>query len=117
MSFRKLSSVYRSSMSISNKAVFPCFSPVSDLCFYLFKGTSLLHVLHLKDCGSDFEKKNGINDKHFSKVLEKIVYNHVFDFIDTYNLLSKQKFGFRKNHGTNHAVITAIDRISTALDS
>ena len=53
----------------------------------------------------------------FSKVFEKIVYNHVIDFIDTNNLLSKQQFGFRKNHSTNHAVITLIDRISAALDS
>ena len=53
----------------------------------------------------------------FSKVFEKIVYNHVIDFIDTNNLLYKQQFGFRKNHSTNHAVITLIDRISAALDS
>ena len=53
----------------------------------------------------------------FSKVFEKIVYNHVIDFIDTNNLLSKQQFGFRKNHSTNHAVITLIDRFSAALDS
>ena len=55
----------------------------------------------------------------FSKVFEKIVYNHGIDFIDTNNLLSKQQFGFRKNHSTctNHVVITLIDRISTAQNS
>ena len=53
----------------------------------------------------------------FLKVVYKIVYNHVIDFIDTNNLLSKQQFGCRKNHSTNHAVITLIDIISAALDS
>ena len=52
----------------------------------------------------------------FSKVFEKIMYNHVIDFINTNNLLSKQQFGFRKHHSTNHAVITLIDQISAALD-
>ena len=42
---------------------------------------------------------------------------YVIDFIDTNKLLSKQQFGFRKNHCTNHGVITLIDRISAALDS
>ena len=45
------------------------------------------------------------------------MYNHVIDFINTNNLLSKQQFGFRKHHSTNHAVITLIDKISAALDS
>ena len=53
----------------------------------------------------------------FSKVFEKIVYNHVIDFIDTNNLRSKQLFSFRKNHSINHAVITLIDKISADLDS
>ena len=56
-------------------------------------------------------------DKTNISVFEKIVYNHVIDFIDTNNLLSKQQFGFRKNYNTNHAVITLIYRISAALDS
>ena len=40
----------------------------------------------------------------------------MIDFINTNNLLSKQQFGFRKHHSTNHAVITLIDQISAALD-
>ena len=45
------------------------------------------------------------------------MYNQVIDFINTNNLLSKQQFGFRKHHSTNHAVITLIDKISAVLDS
>ena len=52
----------------------------------------------------------------FSKVFEKVMYNHVIDFINTNKLLSKQRFGFRKHHGTNHAIITLIDKIPAALD-
>ena len=52
----------------------------------------------------------------FSKVFEKVMYNHLIDFIDDNNILSKHQFGFRKNHSTNHAVIALVDKISTALD-
>ena len=52
----------------------------------------------------------------FSKVFEKVMYNHLIDFIDNNNILSKHQFGFRKNHSTNHAVIALVDKISTALD-
>ena len=44
------------------------------------------------------------------------MYNHLIDFIDDNNILSKHQFGFRKNHSTNHAVIALVDKISTALD-
>ena len=44
------------------------------------------------------------------------MYNHLIDFIDENNILSKHQFGFRKNHSTNYAVIALVDKISTALD-
>ena len=52
----------------------------------------------------------------FFKVIEKGMYNHLIDFIDDNNILSKHQFGFRKNHSTNHAGIALVDKISTALD-
>ena len=36
----------------------------------------------------------------FSKVFEKVMYNHLIDFIDDNNILSKHQFGFKKNHST-----------------
>ena len=52
----------------------------------------------------------------FSKILEKIMYNHLINFINKHNILYKYQFGFRKRHSTNHAIITLVDKISTALD-
>ena len=34
----------------------------------------------------------------FSKILEKLVYNRLLDFINQHNLLSKDQYGFRKKH-------------------
>ena len=43
------------------------------------------------------------------------MYNHLIDFINDNNILSKHQFGFRTNHSTNHAVVALVDKISTAL--
>ena len=52
----------------------------------------------------------------FSKVYEKIVYNHVLDFVDDNNVLYDYQYGFRHSHSTQQAIITLIDRISKSLD-
>ena len=52
----------------------------------------------------------------FSKTFEKIMYNHLINFINKHNILYKYQFGFRQRHSTNHAIITLVDKISTALD-
>ena len=54
---------------------------------------------------------------HFSKIFEKIIYNHLIDFIDTNNILYKYQFGFRKGYYTSHAIIALIERINRALNS
>ena len=41
----------------------------------------------------------------FSKVFEKVMYNHLIDFIDENNILSKHQFGFRKNHSTKFMLL------------
>ena len=44
------------------------------------------------------------------------MYNHLINFINKQDILYKYQFGFRKQHSTNHAIITLVDKISTALD-
>ena len=53
----------------------------------------------------------------FSKNCEKIISNHLLNFIDTNNILYDNQFGFRKNHSTTHAIITLVERVSKALDT
>ena len=53
----------------------------------------------------------------FLKIFEKIMYNYVINFMDKNNTTYKYQFGFRKNHSTQHAIITLVDRITSSLDS
>ena len=52
----------------------------------------------------------------FSKFLERIVYNRLLDFLNKYDILSRNQYGFRKNYSTAHALIQLYDKISSALD-
>ena len=52
----------------------------------------------------------------FSKLLERLMYNRLIDFINENKLLYKFQFGFQKGKSTNMALIMLIDKISEALD-
>ena len=52
----------------------------------------------------------------FSKVIERLMYNRLFDFINENRLLYKYQFGFQKGKSTSMALIMLVDRISEALE-
>ena len=53
----------------------------------------------------------------FSKVLEKVMYKKMINYVNKIGILSKHQFGFRKNHSTNFALIDLVNRIATVLDN
>ena len=52
-----------------------------------------------------------------SKILERIMYNRLIDFVKNNKILHKYQFGFRENHSTNLALIMLIDKIVNARDN
>ena len=53
----------------------------------------------------------------FSKIFENIVSIYMIAFLEDNNLFYDNQFGFRKFHGTNHAIITLVENVSKALDT
>ena len=45
------------------------------------------------------------------------MYNYVVIFMDKHDTIYKYQFGFRKQHSTQHAIITLVDKITSSLDS
>ena len=43
--------------------------------------------------------------------------NYVVNFMDKHDTIYKYQFGFRKQHPTQHAIITLVDKITSSLDS
>ena len=53
----------------------------------------------------------------FSKILERIMYNRLINFLNKNEILNKMQFGFRENHSTFMALITMLDNVSNALEN
>ena len=49
------------------------------------------------------------------KILEKIMYSRLYSFLEWHHFFFQQQFGFRKNHGTSHALSFLIYNIAESL--
>ena len=52
----------------------------------------------------------------FSKIFERVIANHVTDFLEESNILNDNQFGFRRNHSISHAIICLVEKVANALD-
>ena len=52
----------------------------------------------------------------FSKILERIVYNRLYDHLMRNDLLYQKQFGFQNGHSTEHAVVDLVDKILKGFD-
>ena len=51
----------------------------------------------------------------FSKILEKLIYKRLFNFLSNFHILYDQQFGFRSKHSTDMALIQLVDNLSNSL--
>ena len=54
---------------------------------------------------------------NLNKILEKIVHERVYSFLEEYQCIYSLQFGFRKKHSTNHTLIDITETIRQALDN
>ena len=52
---------------------------------------------------------------YFSKILEKMMYKRLLNYLNKIYLLSEHQFGLRRNHSKNFAIIDLINKITTAI--
>ena len=46
---------------------------------------------------------------------ENQIASHIYSFLEQYKCIYDLQFGFRKNHSTNHAIISIIQKIQEAI--
>jgi hypothetical protein len=49
---------------------------------------------------------------NFSKIIEKVMCNHLTLYLESNNLISKHQFGFRKKHSTVHPILHLLNAVS-----
>ena len=80
-----------------------------------FKVAKVIPV-HKRDSTSSVNNYRPISIlSSFSKILERIVYNRLYDFLNKNKLLNPNQFGFRKSHSTDLALVKFYDFVSRAL--
>ena len=50
------------------------------------------------------------------KILEKIIYNRLYSFLTSLNVIYDNQFGFRKNHSTSHAINYSVNKILNEIE-
>ena len=53
----------------------------------------------------------------FSKILERIMYNRLFDYLNKHNMLYNKQFGFQKANSTDHAIIQLADQLIESFNN
>ena len=53
----------------------------------------------------------------FSKVVKKIVYKQVYNYLEKFSILSSVQFGFRSGKSTTHAILNYLNYLYPTLDS
>ena len=54
---------------------------------------------------------------NIDKILERIVYNHLYKFFEDNKLVYNLQFGFQQKHSTTHALIHLTEKVREQLDS
>ena len=53
----------------------------------------------------------------YYQIFEKVMYNRLIEFLETYKILVNQQFGFRKLHSSYMALMMLMDKLITALEN
>ena len=53
----------------------------------------------------------------FHKIMEKLMYKRLIEFLDKHNILIENQFGFRSGRSTTHATLLITDKIQRAIEA
>ena len=53
----------------------------------------------------------------FSKILERIMYNRLYNYLNENEILNDKQFGFRAGHSTEDAILELTNQVNNAFDN
>ena len=86
---------------------FPNLNKEADVC--------PIHKKNEKEKCADYQPISLL--PNISKIFERVMYNHLDKFLSTLEIIYKFQFGSRKRYSTNHALLSIVELIRTALDN
>ena len=120
-SSNSLLSISTSILECVKDIISPYLSHIFNLCLnqgYFPEELKLGRItpIHKKGCKLLVNNYRPVcNLSPFSKIFERIVYNRMLEYIEKYNIFSSIQFGFRKEMGTETALVEFTDFIHNGL--
>ena len=107
------------------KLISPLISkPLSDIFNKSFKTgifpdllkISKINPIHKKDSKLVISNYRPISLlSNLNKIIEKLMFKRLYSFMEQHKCIYDLQFGFRKNHSTNHALISIVEKIQEAI--
>ena len=89
-----------------NEGIFPNLNKIATVC-----------PIHKKGDKTHCENYRPISLlSNISKLFERVMYVRIENFLKSSDILYKYQFGFRRQHSTNHALLSIIEKIPSSLD-
>ena len=112
------------SMSLLKQIIHPLASPLTHIFNNSLSQGVFPDLFKIAKVNPIFKKDNPHEISNYrpisllpsiSKILEKIVYTRLYKFINKYNILNSNQYGFRKNFSTDLALLQIYDKITNAI--
>ena len=101
-------------------------NPISLICNKSFSSGIYPDILKISKVIPIFKKDSRLDVENYrpislisniDKIIEKLVFARLYNFLEVNKSLYKLQFGFRNKHSTNHALLSMIQQIQDALDN
>jgi hypothetical protein len=92
---------------------------LSFICSQVPSGmkTAKVTPIYKSDAQDEFSNYRPISLlPNFSKILEKLMFNRMVEFLDKHKILYEHQYGFRQNYSTEYALIELSDKIAQSID-
>ena len=114
---------------LSSNTIIDAYDSLKNILFHIFKVSikqrifpDSLKIAKVTQIFKSGAKDNGSNYRPisilpvFSKVLERIMYNRVYNHLDCKGLLYEKQFGFQRNNSTEHAILQLTRGITSSFE-
>ena len=114
--------------AINGNIVIDCYENLKNILYKVFRASiqqgvfpDQLKIAKVTPIYKDGEKSNINNYRPisvlstFSKILERIIYNRTYNYLNLNKILYKNQFGFKKNCSTEQAITQFIREISNSF--
>ena len=115
--------------NFSSNIIIDAYDSLKNILFHVFKVSiqqgifpGSLKIAKVTPIFKSADKDNVSNYRPisifpvFSKVLERTMYNRVYNYLDFKDHLNEKQFGFRRNNSTEHAILQLTRDITSSFE-